>query len=127
MASELRVNTLKDASGNNSVATSVVSNGTAKLYSYYTQSTPAVTGSFGVSSISDDSTGRYTISFTNSFSNANYSTGGIASLDGDPNARFNMTYETKATGTVKMNTFNINSPDEYKDGLSDAQLLGDLA
>jgi hypothetical protein len=51
----------------------------------------------------------------------------MPSLDGDPNARFNMTYETKATGTVKMNTFNISSADEYKDGLSDAQLLGDLA
>jgi len=110
-----------------SLTTDYVVEGTAKLYSYYTQTTPAVTGSFGVSSISDDSTGRYTISFTNSFSNANYSTSGVASLDGDPNARFNMTYETKATGTVKMNTFNINSPDEYKDGLSDAQLLGDLA
>ena len=32
MASELRVNTLKDASGNNSVATSVVFNGTAKAW-----------------------------------------------------------------------------------------------
>ena len=32
MASELRVNTLKDASGNNSIATSVVFNGTAKAW-----------------------------------------------------------------------------------------------
>ena len=32
MASELRVNTLKDASGNNSVATSVVFNGTCKAW-----------------------------------------------------------------------------------------------
>ena len=32
MASELRVNTLKDASGNNSVAMSFVSNGSAKCY-----------------------------------------------------------------------------------------------
>ena len=32
MASELRVNTLKDASGNNSIATSVVHNGVAKCW-----------------------------------------------------------------------------------------------
>jgi len=36
MASELRVNTLKDASGNNSVATSVVSNGSLKAWRKYT-------------------------------------------------------------------------------------------
>jgi len=125
MTSVLNVDTIADKAGTGPVA--LTKQEAAKLYSYYTQTTPAVTGSFGVSSISDDSTGRYTISFTNSFSNANYSTGGMASLDGDPNARFNMTYETKATGTVKMNTFNISSADEYKDGLSDAQLLGDLA
>ena len=32
MASELRVNTLKDASGNNSVATSTVARGSAKAW-----------------------------------------------------------------------------------------------
>ena len=32
MASELRVNTLKDASGNNSIATSVVHSGSAKVW-----------------------------------------------------------------------------------------------
>ena len=32
MASELRVNTLKDASGNNSIATSFVANGSAKAW-----------------------------------------------------------------------------------------------
>ena len=32
MASELRVNTLKDAAGNNSVATSVVASGSAKAW-----------------------------------------------------------------------------------------------
>jgi hypothetical protein len=32
MASELRVNTLKDASGNNSIATSFVAGGSAKAW-----------------------------------------------------------------------------------------------
>ena len=35
MASELRVNTLKDASGNNSVATSVVASGSAKAWARF--------------------------------------------------------------------------------------------
>ena len=35
MASELRVNTLKDASGNNSVATSVLFGGSAKAWVQY--------------------------------------------------------------------------------------------
>ena len=34
MASELRVNTLKDASGNNSVATSTVAQGSAKAWAH---------------------------------------------------------------------------------------------
>ena len=35
MASELRVNTLKDASGNNSIATSFVAGGSAKSWSNF--------------------------------------------------------------------------------------------
>ena len=35
MASELRVNTLKDASGNNSIATSFVANGSAKARGHF--------------------------------------------------------------------------------------------
>ena len=42
MASELRVNTLKDASGNNSIATSFVAGGSAKSYGYAQQRTATV-------------------------------------------------------------------------------------
>ena len=48
MASELRVNTLKDASGNNSIATSVVFSGTAKCWGDYEQDTPSVKDSFNM-------------------------------------------------------------------------------
>ena len=51
MASELRVNTLKDASGNNSIATSYVANGSAKAWSQVKQTdTFAVNDSFNISS-----------------------------------------------------------------------------
>jgi hypothetical protein len=72
MASELRVNTLKDASGNNSVATSVIAEGTAKSWHYYNQSTNAVEDSTNVASIADTATGRYTVNYTNDFSTAFY-------------------------------------------------------
>ena len=68
MASELRVDTLKDASGANSIGLSYVANGSAKAWLQYNQTTPAVAGSFNVSSISDDSTGIFSPSLTSSLS-----------------------------------------------------------
>jgi len=71
MASELRVNTLKDASGNNSVGMSYVANGSAKVLSRLDTYTPGNSPSFNVSSSSDTATGNMTINFTNSFSGTN--------------------------------------------------------
>ena len=42
MASELRVNTLKDASGNNSIAMSFVAPASAKYFVHYAQGTPVL-------------------------------------------------------------------------------------
>ena len=54
MASELRVNTLKDASGNNSIATSFVASGSAKAWSHLNGTgTPAFDDSFNHASITD--------------------------------------------------------------------------
>ena len=64
MASELRVNTLKDASGNNSVTTSFVANGVAKHWMSATE--PGSVGdSFNLSSTSDGGTGIHTVVLTN--------------------------------------------------------------
>ena len=75
MASELRVNTLKDASGNNSVATSVVFNGTAKAWVNFdgSASGAASADSFNESSMTDNGTGDHTFTMSNAMSNANYS------------------------------------------------------
>jgi len=60
MASELRVNTLKDAAGNNSIATSFVANGSAKAWiNFDGTGTISIRDSFSVSSIDDDGTGLY--------------------------------------------------------------------
>ena len=72
MASELRVNTLKDANGNNSIATSFVAGGSAKYFVHYNQVTPAVVKSLNSSSVTDTATGRFTINYTSAFNDANY-------------------------------------------------------
>jgi hypothetical protein len=73
MASELKVNTLKDASGNNSVAMSTVAEGSAKSWIRFNGSgTVAIDDSFNAASLTDHGTGQYTYSYTNSMGNANY-------------------------------------------------------
>jgi len=80
MASELRVNTLKDASGNNSIGLSYVAEGSAKAWvrfngdSVTSDSDLAGVGdSFNTSTVVDGGTGRYKTTFTNSFNNTNFS------------------------------------------------------
>tara|TARA_R110000824_G_scaffold306640_2_gene494186 strand:- start:30 stop:395 length:366 start_codon:yes stop_codon:yes gene_type:complete len=69
MASELRVNTLKDAAGNNSIATSFVASGSAKAWVNFNGSgTIAARTSLNLSSLTDNGTGDYTVNLTNSFS-----------------------------------------------------------
>ena len=73
MASELRVNTLKDASGNNSVATSVVFNGTAKAWvNFNGTGTIATRDSNNVSSLTDNGTSDYTTTFTSAMNNDDF-------------------------------------------------------
>ncbi len=71
MASELRVNTLKDASGNNSVAMTYVANGSAKVY-LLSNSGAAASASLNVSGMTDNGTGDYTTSFSSAFGSTNY-------------------------------------------------------
>ena len=72
MASELRVNTLKDASGNNSIATSFVAGGSAKVWIDAAQDLASISDSFNISSLDDDGTGDGGLNYTNNFGSANY-------------------------------------------------------
>lgn len=71
MASELRVNTLKDASGNNSVGLSYVANGSAKAW-VFGSSSAGLNDSFSISSGTDHGTGDYSYALSNAFSSANF-------------------------------------------------------
>ncbi len=77
MASELRVNTLKDAAGNNSIATSVVANGSAKAFVNLSgDSTVSIRGSYNTSSVTDNDAGDYTFAWSSSMSDINYTSSG---------------------------------------------------
>jgi len=66
MASELRVNTLKDASGNNSVAISNVAGGSAKARGLHRDQV-LQSGSLNHSSLTDNGTGDFTHNFPSPF------------------------------------------------------------
>ena len=73
MASELRVNTLKDAAGNNSIATSFVAGGSAKAWvNFNGTGTIAARTSLNLSSLTDNGTGDYTVNFTTAMPDVNY-------------------------------------------------------
>ena len=74
MASELRVNTLKDASGNNSIATSFVAGGSAKQWvNFNGTGTIAIRDSLNTTSLTDNGTGDQSVTIANDMDNANYS------------------------------------------------------
>jgi hypothetical protein len=74
MASILRVNTLTDASSNNSVALETVSQGSAKAWvNFNGTGTVAIQDSFNVSGLTDNGTGDYTVVIGNDMANASYS------------------------------------------------------
>ena len=129
MASELRVDTLKDSSGNNSVGMAYVAEGSAKLWTSFanTSGTPSALQSHNQSSITDSGSGHYGINTTNAFSNNEYSAqctgsaeqgfGCVASVD-----LSNMTASKLQFYTVENNSTTIQDFDR-----NNAQAHGDLA
>ena len=100
MASELRVNTLKDASGNNSVGMSFVAEGTAKAWmSFNGTGSAALRDSFNPSSLTDNSTGNFTQTLSNAMGNASFSgtTHVIVTTNGDCTATGEATAPTTTT------------------------------
>ena len=83
MASELRVTTIANNAGTESVNTTYVINGSAKAYARtgYSSGTPQTTDLFNISSFTDTNTGRMSVSFTSSFNNTNYNRFGTASIN----------------------------------------------
>ena len=79
MASELRVNTLKDASGNNSIATSFVAGGSAKVYIRRDFNNNVTDSSLNTTSVTDNALGDQTMNISSAMTAATYSIVGMAS------------------------------------------------
>ena len=74
MASILRVNTLTDASSNNSIATNFIAGGSAKAWADIAAGVgSSMPDSFNCSSIDDDSAGECGVNIASDMSSANYS------------------------------------------------------
>ena len=125
MASELRVNTLKDASGNNSIATSFVAQ-TPKGWSRIPDTHDSLTDSFNASSITDGGTGTGTINLTSSMSDANYcgTTAGGHVGSGDTTKKTYVKDMTSSTYIVFAGITTSNSQSDFGGSYS---ILGDLA
>jgi len=79
MASILRVNTLTDASSNNSTPMATVNQGTAKAWGNLNgTSTISLDDSFNVGSVTDNGTGDYRFTYSNAFSSSNNSAQGTS-------------------------------------------------
>ena len=133
MASELRVNTLKDASGNNSIATSFVAGGSGKSWISFDGNTAdastnmtGVNGSFNVSALEDDGTGDYDVVFTSPMANTNYTitSGGTRNASSTAQAGFYQKHNVATTGYTVM-TFSTTAVEDHD--LVMTQVLGDLA
>ena len=125
MASELRVNTLKDASGNNSVAMQYVAEGSAKAWlSYKGTDTVAIRDSFNISGVVDNGTGSYTPSFSNVFNSISYSASGGA---GSSNSNGFVRLNTPAAGSQDLETRASNAGTQYDEAVTRFTAHGDLA
>jgi len=129
MASELRLTTLANNAGTESVDTTYVINGSAKLWTSFanTSGTPSALQSLNQSSITDSGSGHYGINTTNAFTNNEYSAqctssaeqsyGGVAVVD-----LGNMTSSQLRFYTCENNASAVNDFDR-----NNAQAHGDLA
>ena len=100
MASELRVNTLKDAAGSNEVAMTYVAGGSAKSWSCFDEGTSStLRDSLNVASITDNGTSDFDTNFVNNMSNDDYAfTGTIFNPNGNnPAIVGGTTTQTKST------------------------------
>ena len=129
MASELRVNTLKDASGNNSVGMSTVAKGSCKSWIKLNgNGSDGIFASLNVSSTSDEGTGDFDVTLTSSMNAADT----YATLAGERRSETvnhsvgftNVTATTASQYSVQTTNSAGSSTDFYAMHVG---LLGDLA
>ena len=134
MASELRVTTIANNAGTESVDTTYVVNGSAKAWVNFNGSgTIASRDSLNLSSLSDNGTGQYEVAVSSAFGNSNYGAMSSCSVVGSY-PLFCQIHSTSAWSTQAPTTteFAINSPNYNASGFGDpvyytVTVHGDLA
>ena len=125
MASILRVNTLTDASSNNSTPMATVHQGTLKAWGNFDGSgTVGTNDSFNMASLTDNGTGNYTINITNDLANANGCMSGYSIMDG---LCYGDNSNVSSAGSFRMRVVvgysnSLMDPDEFH-----VQIVGDIA
>ena len=120
MASILRVNTITDASSNNSTATSTVFSGTAKAFCR-ADNAAGLRNTFNIASGTDNGTGNYTYTFTNNMS-SNFTSGTAVAIT---NGARMSTYSNVQTSRYDTDTHNESGTDT--DAATATNTFGDLA
>jgi len=123
MASELRVNTLKDASGNNSIATSFVAGGSAKMWSNVQSDQSTQNDSLNVSSTSDEGTGASRRNLASAFANNPFSHAGLSVVQ--PNSAGLSKFTSVSASAVETSVRNTSNSAHDKENSCIA--IGDLA
>ena len=109
MASELRVTTIANNAGTESVDTTYVINGSAKAWvNFNGQGTIAQRDSLNVTSLTDDGVGQHSYSFVNNFNNVDYTHiagAGTGSFSTTTYISVRTYGGTPTTSTIACNTF----------------------
>ena len=111
--STLKVNTIQNTSAAHSSTPEEIAQGRAKAWvTFNGTGTAAIRDSFNISSITDNSTGNFTINITTAMANVNYSvTGGIGTTTGNNCFLFVLTEQNtaKSTTVFRINTLGSNT------------------
>ena len=116
MASILRVNTLTDASSNNSTAMSTINQGTLKAWGNLNGTSFGLRDDFNFASATDHGSGEYTVTYTSSMSDTNYCATGSGSGGRNFYVRHAQTFSTAA--------FKMNINERSDNSLIDADYVG---
>ena len=108
MAGTLTLSTLSD--GTNSTSSTNPILGSAKAWAQFNGTTNTINGAFNVGSITKNSTGSYTLNFTNALANVNYSM--VGSNGRSAGGIFYVGTLTTSTATVNIFTYNGTAVDE---------------
>jgi hypothetical protein len=121
--STLSVSNITD--GTDTVETGYVVNGSAKAWINFNGSgTVATRDSYNISSLTDNATGDYATSFTNSFANTNY----VATFGNNSGSTYILNYYNDAnvfTGSLRMYSYNTSIAVDVN--IATCDIMGDLA